>query len=167
MSCNDWCFCCVNYELRTRSLSFAHTLASLANTLQSFPKNIPRLNITASWANAQYPWIGNRLSLRTHSLLFAHTLASLASTPDPSQVWSAQRKAAPCPQILGFSPQGSNVQAQDVCKEGLGVLASDVRAQVNESERVRGSQFTAKHWFNYKTWGHTINTCSYNQFKCN
>ena len=32
MSCNAWCFCCVNCELRTCSLLFARALASLTNT---------------------------------------------------------------------------------------------------------------------------------------
>ena len=83
-----------------------------------------------------------------------------------NQLRGAQQKAAPCPRIMGFSPRCGVVQARDVYKEGSGVLASEARVRANGSERVRGSQFTWKHRFNYKTWGHTINTCSYNQFNC-
>ena len=49
-------------------------------------------------------------------------------------MWGVQQKVAPYPRIEGNSPQGSDVQVQDVFKEGSGVLASKARVQANESE---------------------------------
>ena len=65
MSCNDRCFYHVNCEPRTRSLSFAHALSSLANTPDPSYENILCLNITALWAKAHNLRIGSRLSLCT------------------------------------------------------------------------------------------------------
>ena len=41
---------------------------------------------------------------------------------------SAQQKAAPCPRVMGFSPQSGVVLTRDVHKEGSRVLASEDRA---------------------------------------
>ena len=59
-----------------------------------------------------------------------------------NQLRGAQRKAAPCPRIMGLSPQSGVVHTRDVFREGSRVLASEARARANERERVRGSQFT-------------------------
>ena len=105
-------------------------------------------------------WSSSLLSSIPKNLLYKKTCASTAryalrfnsarlacwSTPSLFRLWNqlrgAQQKAAPCPRIMGFSPQSGVVRTRDVFREGLRVLASEARARANEREQVRGSQFT-------------------------
>ena len=93
------------------------------------------------------PYVSNVPSMPT----FGRNLYQLG-LPMHYMLRGAQRKAAPCPRIMGLSPQSGVVHTRDVFREGSRVLASEARARANERERVRGSQFTrTSNKFNYKT----------------